>query len=109
MEKEKATVIFQPSGRRGAVPIGVTIVEASRILGVDIEAPCGEHQVCGKCRIRVEDGQYEKFGIRSSPSHVGPIEASEENILTTGELADGFRLGCIAKVQDDLLIYKNQA
>jgi len=105
MKKEKATVIFQPSGRRGDVPVGITIVEASRTLGVDIEAPCGEHQVCGKCKIRVEDGQYEKFGIRSSPDHVGPVEASEENILTNGERAEGFRMGCVATVQDDLLIY----
>ncbi len=53
MEQQTATVIFQPSGRRGQVPCGITIVEASRLLGVDIEAPCGEHQVCGKCKLEL--------------------------------------------------------
>ena len=32
------TIIFQPSGRRGLVEEGTTILEASRKIGVDIEA-----------------------------------------------------------------------
>ena len=43
-------VIFQPSGRRGKVEEGKTLLTASHELGVDIEAPCGAHKVCGKCR-----------------------------------------------------------
>ncbi|MBW2683238.1 MAG: 2Fe-2S iron-sulfur cluster binding domain-containing protein, partial [Deltaproteobacteria bacterium] len=58
MEHKTAMVIFQPSGRRGQVPVGVTLVEASRLLGVDLEAPCGEHQVCGKCKVRIENGLF---------------------------------------------------
>ena len=42
MEDNKAKVIFQPSGRRGEVPKDVTLIEASRLLGVDIESLCGE-------------------------------------------------------------------
>ena len=38
MDADKAMVIFQPSGRRGEVPKGTNIIEASRLLGVDIEA-----------------------------------------------------------------------
>ena len=64
MKQREVTVIFQPSGRRGQVPAGITIVEASRLLGVDIEAPCGEYQVCGKCRVKIESGEFEKFGKR---------------------------------------------
>ncbi|HDY71821.1 MAG TPA: 2Fe-2S iron-sulfur cluster binding domain-containing protein, partial [Nitrospirae bacterium] len=45
------TVILQPSGRRGKVPEGTTILEAARRLGVGIEAVCGEKMVCGKCRV----------------------------------------------------------
>ncbi|UCF85072.1 MAG: 2Fe-2S iron-sulfur cluster binding domain-containing protein, partial [Desulfobacteraceae bacterium] len=70
MEDNKAMVIFQPSGRRGAVPKGITVIEASRLLGVDIEALCGEKKVCGKCKVRVEEGRFEKFGIESSKTHV---------------------------------------
>ena len=105
MEKKTAIVIFQPSGRRGHVPLGITLVEASRLLGVDIEAPCGEHHVCGKCKVRVEDGIFEKYGIHSSPDHAGPIEPAEEEILTVEEKLEGRRLGCTATVQGDLLVY----
>lgn len=109
MEQHTATVIFQPSGRRGQVPLGITLVEASRRLGVDIEAPCGEHQVCGKCRIRVESGVFEKFGVRSCSDHAGVLQASEEEVLSAGQLREGYRLGCTATVQGDLLIYVPEA
>ena len=105
MEQKTATIIFQPSGRRGHVQVGITFVEASRLLGVDIEAPCGEHQVCGKCKVRVEDGRFEKYAIHSTPDHAGPIGPSEEKILTVEEKLEGLRLGCTATVQGDLLLY----
>ena len=85
--------------------MGITFVEASRLLGVDIEAPCGEHQVCGKCKVRVEDGRFEKYAIHSTPDHAGPIGPSEEKILTVEEKLEGLRLGCTATVQGDLLLY----
>ena len=53
MDDDKAMVIFQPSGRRGEVPKGITVIEASRLLGVDIEALCGEKKVCGKCVVKL--------------------------------------------------------
>ena len=40
-EQGKIKVIFQPSGSRGEVDKGLSIIEASRQLGVDIEALCG--------------------------------------------------------------------
>ena len=105
MEQKTATVIFQPSGRRGQVPFGVTLVEASRLLGVDLEAPCGEHQVCGKCKVRVENGVFEKFAIRSSGEHAGPLAPAEDEIFSIEEKREGYRLGCSATVQGDLLVY----
>lgn len=109
MEQQTAKVIFQPSGRRGQVPYGITIVEASRLLGVDIEAPCGEHQVCGKCKVRIEKGSFEKFCIQSSPENCGPFQDSEHKLLTLEEIQDGHRLGCTATVLGDLLIYVPEA
>jgi uncharacterized 2Fe-2S/4Fe-4S cluster protein (DUF4445 family) len=72
MDENKAKVIFQPSGRRGLVPKGVSVIEASRLLGADIEALCGEKRVCGKCKVRIEEGFFEKYGIASKRSHVSP-------------------------------------
>ena len=102
-------VIFQPSGRRGAVPLGISVVEASRLLGVDIEAPCGETQVCGKCKIRIEEGEFEKFGLKSRAEHAGAWQDSESAFIDAAERQAGYRLGCTASVQGDLLIFVPEA
>ena len=105
MDDNKAMVIFQPSGRRGEVPKDITLIEASRLLGVDIEALCGEKKVCGKCVVRVEEGHFEKYGVQSSMSHVSPWQEEEEKFITPDRREKGYRLGCVATVQDDVLIF----
>ena len=105
MDEDKAMVIFQPSGRRGEVPKGITVIEASRLLGVDIEALCGEKKVCGKCVVRIEDGHFEKYGIQSSISHVSPWQEEEEKFINSERREKGFRLGCVATVEDDILVF----
>ncbi len=105
MDDNMAKIIFQPSGRRGEVPRGITLIEASRKLGVDIEALCGEKKVCGKCVVRIEEGFYEKYGIQSSRSHVTAWQKEEEKFISSEKREKGFRLGCVAKVEGDLLIF----
>jgi uncharacterized 2Fe-2S/4Fe-4S cluster protein (DUF4445 family) len=105
MSEDKAMVIFQPSGRRGEVPKGITIIEASRLLGADIEALCGEKKVCGKCIVRLEEGHFAKYGVRSSPDNVGPWQAEEDKFINAERREQGFRLGCVATVQDDILVF----
>jgi len=105
MDDNKVMVIFQPSGRRGEVPKGVTLIEASRLLGVDIEALCGEKKVCGKCVVRIEEGHFEKYGIQSDMSHVSPWLEEEEKFITPERREKGFRLGCVATVLDDILVF----
>ena len=91
-----AKVIFQPSGRRGEVPKEISVIEASRLLGADIEALCGEKKVCGKCKVRIEEGFFEKYGVDSKLSHVSPWQDEEEKFIHTEERSAGFRLGCVA-------------
>jgi uncharacterized 2Fe-2S/4Fe-4S cluster protein (DUF4445 family) len=106
MDDKMATIIFQPSGRRGEVPIGLTLIEASRKLGVDIEALCGEKKVCGKCKVRIEEGRFEKYGIESKQSNVSAYEAElEDKYISDEEKEKGFRLGCVTKVEGDLLVF----
>ena len=105
MQEDTVNVIFQPSGRRGEVPKGVNIIEASRLLGVDIEALCGEKKVCGKCIVRIEEGHFEKYNITSSPSHVTPWQVEEEKFINPEKKAKGFRLGCVAQIQNDILVF----
>jgi uncharacterized 2Fe-2S/4Fe-4S cluster protein (DUF4445 family) len=104
-----AMVIFQPSGRRGRVPLGISIVEASRRLGVDIEAPCGEKQICGKCKIRIEKGSFKKLDIESSYLHAGPWQSGEEKYISPEEKEKGYRMGCVATVAGDLLVFVPEA
>lgn len=105
MDSDKAMVIFQPSGRRGEVPKGITLIEASRLLGVDIEALCGEKKVCGKCVVRIEDGHFEKFGVTSSQQNVSGWQEEEEKYINAQRREKGFRLGCVTTVQGDLLVF----
>ncbi len=105
MSDDKAMVIFQPSGRRGEIAKGTNIIEASRLLGVDIEALCGEKKVCGKCVVRIEEGTFEKYGITSSIENVSSWQEEEEKFINAERKQKGFRLGCMAKINDDVLIF----
>jgi len=104
-DKGKVKVIFQPSGRRGEVEKGINIIEASRRLGVDIETLCGEKRVCGKCKVRIEKGSFEKFGVVSDPEHVSAWQQEEAKFITPEQRAAGYRLGCVAEIQDDILAF----
>ena len=104
-EAGKAMVIFQPSGRRGAVDKGVSIIEASRQLGVDIETLCGEKRVCGKCIVRIEEGFFEKYGIHSTKANAGKWQKEEGTFITPDKREQGYRLGCCAQVQGDVLVF----
>lgn len=93
-----------PSGRRGHVKAGTSVLEAARQLGVEIESICGGRLTCNKCRIQVEEGQFAKHGITSAKNHLSP--ASEEEIHLLKKLGSlDCRLSCNANIVDDLLIF----
>ncbi len=104
-EQGKIKVIFQPSGSRGEVDKGLSIIEASRQLGVDIETLCGEKKVCGKCKVRIEEGAFEKFGITSRRENAGKWQPEEEKFINAAQRDQGYRLGCVAKVEGDMLVF----
>lgn len=99
------TVIFQPSGRRGKVRAGTTLLEASRQLGVDIENTCGSVQTCGKCKVKIEEGFFEKFGLDSRMAHLSPITDVERRHLKKEQVQDNYRLACNALVHGDVLVF----
>ncbi|HUT72682.1 MAG TPA: ASKHA domain-containing protein [Desulfatiglandales bacterium] len=101
----KAKVVFEPSGRRGEVATGLTVLEASQALGADIEAPCGGKRACGKCKVRIDEGILPESEIASSQSHVSEWQKGEEQHITPEEKSAGYRLSCCAKIEGDLLIF----
>ena len=98
-------VIFQPSGRRGKVRKGVTLLEAAQELGEEIESVCGGARVCGKCKVKIEEGFFEKFGIHSSMEHLSPLSDEERRRIKDKDLQENLRLACRAVVQGDLLVF----
>ncbi|MCX8021793.1 MAG: ASKHA domain-containing protein [Syntrophorhabdaceae bacterium] len=103
--EDMSMVIFQPSGRRGYIEKGRTIKDASESLGVDIEGICGERGVCGKCKVRIEEGIFEKYGVVSKRENLSQLKESEGKYLSKKEIDGGFRLACQARIQGDIVIF----
>lgn len=100
----KYQVVFQPSGRRGRFAEGTTLLSAARSLGVSIEAVCGGARSCGKCRVIVAKGTFDKLGISSEALHLSKITAEELRLLSDDERRRGYRLACCAEVKGDIVI-----
>ena len=105
MTSQKVRIVFQPSGRRGEIEKGKTLLEGSQELGVDINALCGGKGMCGKCKVKIEEGRFEKLGIQSSMAHLTARQPSEEKFIDQKEEAEGYRLACAAKLKGDVLVY----
>lgn len=103
------TIIFQPSGRRGLVPEGTTILDAARRLGVDIEAVCGEKLVCGKCRVKIMEGSFPKEGITSSMSHLTDLDEKEIKVLKRKDSQENIRLACSTEIMGNVLVFVPEA
>ncbi len=102
---QKHMVIFQPSGRRGRIEHGKNLLEVSRELGVDIESVCGGKKTCGKCKVRLQQGFFERHGIRSESRHLSPLAEEEKKALSEQEIAESYRLACAAEVLGDVLVF----
>jgi uncharacterized 2Fe-2S/4Fe-4S cluster protein (DUF4445 family) len=96
-------VILMPSGRRGQVRDGESLLEAARQMGVEIESICGGRLTCGKCKVRIESGEFQKHGIRSLSEHVSQASEEERLLLERLNAAD-CRLSCSAYVHGDVLV-----
>ena len=105
MEPKQVTVVFQPSGRRGQIEAGKSILEAAQELGVALESVCGGKHVCGKCRVRIEEGFFARDGLNSTRGHLSPFSAEEKKFITPLEQESGYRLACIAQLNGDTLVF----
>ena len=103
LEHDDPQLVLMPSGRRGRVPTGASLLEAARGLGVEIESICGGRQTCGKCQVVVESGRFAKHGIDSSEDHLSAVGEVEREYCEAHGIR-GRRLACAAQVTGDLLI-----
>ncbi|MEE8359016.1 MAG: ASKHA domain-containing protein [Candidatus Hydrothermarchaeales archaeon] len=101
----KYKVIFQPSGRRGEIEEGKTLQQASQELGVEIESICGGKKTCGKCKVQIQEGFFEKFGIDSKMENLSKLTEEEKNRLKPKEIRSDYRLSCAAEINGDVLVF----
>jgi len=93
-----------PSGLRGQVPVGTTVLQAAQRLGVDLESICGGQGQCRKCQVLPQEGEFSKHGISSRADHLSPLTETERHHQSKKRLKEGRRLGCNARILGDLVV-----
>ena len=96
-------IVFLPSGKRGEIAAGKSVLEAAQQLGVDLDTVCGGRGICDRCQIDHSVGEFAKFRIHSNPDHLSPHSASEKAFFSA-DTAPTRRLGCQAKLAGDVVI-----
>ncbi|MCY4304088.1 MAG: ASKHA domain-containing protein [Aestuariivita sp.] len=97
-------IVFTPSGKRGRFPIGTTVLNAARQLGVDLDSVCGGRGICSKCQIQPAYGEFPKHGIAVTPSALSNWNETEERYKRKRGLKEERRLGCQAIIQGNVVI-----
>lgn len=82
-------IIFLPANRQVTVATGTTFIRAAREAGLHINASCGGAGVCGKCRIRVEEGT---------------VRGGLSERLSPQDIERGVRQACTAEVCGDAVV-----
>jgi uncharacterized 2Fe-2S/4Fe-4S cluster protein (DUF4445 family) len=86
---KKYKIRFIPHERVIEVPGGESLIRAALQAGVHVNASCGGGGVCGKCRVLVEEGA---------------VEGGLSDRLTPEDSEKGYRLACLAKIENDVTI-----
>jgi len=86
--------ITYPDGRFVDVARGVSVLEASRLLGVPHASVCGGRGRCSTCRSRVE----------GAPSAVPPPSPEEVKVLRRVQAGPGVRLACQLRPTGDIRV-----
>ena len=100
MTSAPVRVIFTPSGRRGRIPAGTTVLEAARHLGVDIDSVCGGRGICGRCQVTLGSA----VGIPATEGRLSAPDAVEIGYRGRRSLLEGHRLACAARLQGNAVI-----
>ncbi|MDR2087748.1 MAG: ASKHA domain-containing protein [Clostridiales Family XIII bacterium] len=85
-------VTFLPEEKTVRVAHGTSILEAARAAGVPIEAPCNGASICGKCRVRLAEGDLARISRGGAP------------LLSEAERAEGCVLACSAGILGDIRV-----
>jgi len=84
---------------------GMTVLDAARQLGAGLESICGGKGTCGKCKIRIEEGNFAKYGIRSAITAVSSREEVNARFLNKQQLKQHYRLACQTRIHGDVVVF----
>ena len=85
----KKTVHFQPVNVKIEVDEGENLLTAAAKAGIYINAFCGGDGVCGKCKVKIEEGE---------------VVSEKAMTLRSADQEAGFRLACKSRVASDLVV-----
>ncbi|MXZ80048.1 MAG: DUF4445 domain-containing protein [Gammaproteobacteria bacterium] len=102
-DRQFVKVVFTPSGKRGEVALGKSVLAAAQQLGVDLDTVCGGRGICDRCQIDHSIGDFAKFRIHSKPESLSDHSTSEQAFFPEGTPATR-RLGCQALLRGDAVI-----
>jgi uncharacterized 2Fe-2S/4Fe-4S cluster protein (DUF4445 family) len=88
--KQIYRVSIQPDGKTVHVLEGTTVYEALGEAGIIIKSECGGSGVCGSCKVRIMDGNYNQHG--------------SDRYLSKKEIEQGMVLACRTRVLGDLKV-----
>jgi len=91
MDRGEIAVTFQPGGRRVFVLPGTLLLEAAGRAGIVLQNPCGGRGTCGKCRVRILEGDC-------------PPSDAARRVLPAEQIAQGYRLACQSYIRTPLKV-----
>lgn len=86
----KLQVTYLPSGTVATVPEGTTVFHAAHWAGLPIDSTCGGRGTCGKCGVRVAEGEADR--TLADYRHLN------------ADLDEGWRLSCQCVVRGDMTV-----
>jgi 2Fe-2S ferredoxin len=86
---------LHPQGKSGEVQANLTLLEAAKALGFDLNHDCGGNASCTTCRVEVQMGE----------DNLSEIDFDEQDLLDREALSESWhRLGCQARVLGDVVV-----
>ena len=95
MPQRRYQVKFEPSGRIIDVEEGCTVLDAARLLEIDLDHVCGGACACATCHVVVRQG-FEQINTQS--------EDEREMLCSANGRRSNSRLACQTEVLTDLVI-----
>lgn len=94
------TVYFIAQEQSVSVAEGATLLDAARLAGVTVDAPCDGTGTCGKCRVKIQAAQADNRQA---------WEESEHDFLSPAERDAGWVVACQTAVRGDLRVEVEQS